>query len=552
MRSKDAERQNCDGYQAEEGDLEDQAARLVPPAKRIHGRVSMRNTHFSRRIGRRAAVDQSTGGVGSSASTFGLKDQARAWIEQNGLVVILLGAAACVLLLGVAPYLFGGDLWLNLVSGREIVDHGLPRVDRLTVFAQGQEWIDQQWLANLVFYGLERVGGLTLISLVGAAFVVVSFTIACAAARWRGASQRATVAVASLALISASWGYSLRAQLLALPLYVVSLWLLVDARQGIRRRTFLVVPITLLWANLHGSVLVIVVLTCWLSVVLVARSPRDALPQAALLPLLTAGAALATPYGPVETLQYFELLLVDPPFSDLIVEWRRPELNLLTAPFFVLASLTVVLCARQWRRLTTFELGALALTLAGAVSALRGVIWFTLLTAVLLPTAVDSALRLRDAPVRAKANRWIAAITGAAVLACGAALVARGDDWLESEWPTGMLQPLREETRRADARVWGTDLTADWLLWHQPDLAGRIAYDVRFELLSPRQLKAIARYNGELGDDWITIADGFDVVVIDAKDDPSHVGDFLAEPGSRLVYRDDRASLIIRPESRRN
>jgi hypothetical protein len=474
------------------------------------------------------------------------------WIEGNALLVILLGAAACVLLLGVAPYLFGGDLWLNLVGGREIVDNGLPRVDTLTVFAQGREWVNQQWLANLVFYGLERVGGLTLISLVGAAFVVVSFTIACAAARWRGASQRATVAVAFLALISASWGYSLRAQLLTLPLYVVSLWLLVDAREGIRRRTFLVVPITLVWANLHGSVLVIVVLTCWLSVVLVARSPRDAMPKAALLPLLTIGAALATPYGPVETLQYFELLLVDPPFGDLIVEWRRPALNLLTAPFFVLASLTVFLCAWQWRRFTAFELGALALALAGAVSAVRGVIWFTLLTVVLLPTAVDGALRLRDAPVQAKANRWIAAITGAAVLVCGAALFVRGDDWLESQWPTGMLQPLYDETRRADARLWGTDLTADWLLWHQPDLARRIAYDVRFELLKPAQIDAIARYNAELGADWIDIADGFDVVVIDARDNPSHLDDFLSEPGSRLVYRDDKASLVVRRGYRRN
>ena len=109
-----------------------------------------------------------------------------------------------------------------------------------------------------------------------------------------------------------------------------------------------------------------------------------------------------------------------------------------------------------------------------------------------------------------------------------------------------MLRPLHDETRRAGARVWGTDLTADWLLWHQPDLAGRIAYDVRFELLTRQQIDAIANYNAEAGDDWIDVADGFDIVVIDARDEPSHIDDFLAEPGTQMVYRGERAALIVR------
>ena len=42
--------------------------------------------------------------------------------------------------------------------GREIAEHGLPTVSHLTVTGAGQAWTDQQWLAQLVLYGLARVG----------------------------------------------------------------------------------------------------------------------------------------------------------------------------------------------------------------------------------------------------------------------------------------------------------------------------------------------------------------------------------------------------------
>ena len=35
------------------------------------------------------------------------------------------------------------------------------------------------------------------------------------------------------------------------------------------------------------------------------------------------------------------------------------------------------------------------------------------------------------------------------------------------------------------------DEHADWLLWQQPSLAGRIAYDVRFELFDGRELRQL-------------------------------------------------------------
>ena len=58
-----------------------------------------------------------------------------------------------------------GDTWFDLVSGRDIVQHGLPHSDRLMAFTAGHPWQDQQWLAHLASYGFYAVGGLPLVYL---------------------------------------------------------------------------------------------------------------------------------------------------------------------------------------------------------------------------------------------------------------------------------------------------------------------------------------------------------------------------------------------------
>ena len=83
--------------------------------------------------------------------------------------------------LSVIPQMLVQDTWLTLVSGREISLHGLPEVDGLTVWARGSTWIDQQWLAQLLFFWTHEVGGIKLVAL--AHVRASSLAIACAVAR---------------------------------------------------------------------------------------------------------------------------------------------------------------------------------------------------------------------------------------------------------------------------------------------------------------------------------------------------------------------------------
>ena len=193
-----------------------------------------------------------------------------------------------------APSIVVGDTWLTLMAGREVIDHGLPHTEHITVLGEGATWTDQQWLAQVVFYAAHALAGMRAVILLGIALVLLALALATATARTSGASSRSTFLVGLLAVLAGPWGWTIRAQTAALPLFAGVLWLLVDAsRRGIRRRTLLVLPLLVVWANLHGSVVLGAGLTVLLGVTELVRARRLAWmpararrPRAALRPRL--------------------------------------------------------------------------------------------------------------------------------------------------------------------------------------------------------------------------------------------------------------------------
>jgi hypothetical protein len=101
---------------------------------------------------------------------------------------------------------------------------------------------------------------------------------------------------------------------------------------------------------------------------------------------------------------------------------------------------------------------------------------------------------------------------------------------------------VRESTRDPSVRVWATDGTADWLLWRIPDLRGRLAYDVRFELYDQPTLDRIVDYGNRTGD-WKRSLAGYRVVIVD---NAAHLRPLAAEPGAQIVHRDDELAILVR------
>jgi hypothetical protein len=348
------------------------------------------------------------------------------------------------------------------------------------------------------------------------------------------------------ALIAAPWTFTIRAQVFALPLYTGLVWLLASEARRPTRRAYLVFPLLLIWANLHGSAALAASLTMLLGGTELLRSRgRSGLRSIALVvvpPLLL----LATPYGPIETVRYYHLLLVDPPFGrELVTEWQRSGPGWDTLAFYALAALALVVVYVGRRRLTLFDVATLAFTFAGAVLAIRGIPWFALACLVLLPVAIGRSLEGRVPRVRRRLDGVLsyAAVVFLALVVAVAA--GRSDTWYLGNWPAGAVAAVK--TADPDARVFATSRDADWLLFQIPELRGRLAYDVRFEIYDRETFERIVRFRGEQGDDWKSLADGYGTLVFETEQEPSpHAPDFLAEPGARALYRDERVTVIAR------
>ncbi len=465
--------------------------------------------------------------------------------EEVFLVLLLAVFGVCVLLI-FPPHLLVTDSWLVLAGGREVFQHGLPAHDEWNVLSLGRTWTDQQWGAQLLAYGAHALGGHPLLTVFAEGFMFAAFAIAAVAGRSLGAGPRAIALVLLPVVIAAPFAWTIRAQIFALPVFTGLLWLLASEARRPSQRVYLAFPLLVVWANLHGSASLGALLTMLLGAIeLISSRGRSGL-RSVLLLVLPPLAVLATPYGPLTTARYYHLMLVDPPFDRNVTEWQWADPDLDTLGFYVLSAFALVVVLTRWRRLRVFDGVTLALTFVGAVWAIRGIPWFALACMVLLPAAIGRALEGKPAPIRRRFNRSLSAGAAAILLAVVVASLVRDPSWYERRWPAASVHELVATAAGSDGRVFAATRYGDWLLWKEPSLRGRIAYDVRFEILDTETFLRVARFRVEQGDDWKTVADGYDVFVLESDAEPSSVPDFVSEPGARTLHRDDEITVVQR------
>jgi hypothetical protein len=334
--------------------------------------------------------------------------------------------------------------------------------------------------------------------------------------------------------------------MLALPLYTALLWLLASQARKPTRRIWLALPLLVVWANVHGSVALGALLVVLLAVYELIRSRGAMWTRDLALIVLAPLTVLATPYGPVDTARYYHLLLVDPPFAGRVTEWRwaAPATN--TMFFYALAAIAVVLVILGRRRLTVFDMAVLALTFAGGVNAIRGIVWFALACMVFVPVAIGHKLEAKNqGEPRRGLNVAIATGLAVALLAVAGSLFTHDEAWFEEYWPSEPVEAVRDELGPND-RLFAPDRFSDWMLFKIPELRGRVAYDVRFELYPEAFYDRLQNYNYEDGADWKSFADGYRIVVVDETRSKSQTADYLREPGTRVIYRDDEITVVAR------
>jgi hypothetical protein len=233
------------------------------------------------------------------------------------------------------------DTWWQLRAGKEILDTGTISLrDSFSHTVGGGYWPDHEWLSQVIFYALYRAGGMSLLTGVAAAVVTITWFIV-----WRLIPGRPLVRVGlcALALGPVATEWSLRPQVFTLLLLALTALFLV------RRRYAFLPPLFLLWANLHGGVMLGVVLVTAAAMVAVVAERR-----LLIRPVIVAGiCGLMTAMTPLGFSVWTEI----PESLDRlreygVQEWRPPDIrDPVLLPFWMLAAAFVVLLVQRkpWR-----------------------------------------------------------------------------------------------------------------------------------------------------------------------------------------------------------
>ena len=289
-------------------------------------------------------------------------------------------------------------------------------------------------------YGVYSLGGFALLSIMACVFVVGAFTLAAAASRSLGAGPRAFWLLFLPVLISAALGVvDPRTDAHAPALHGTPL--AARQRRRERRRTSsgsrfrsLVV-----WGNLHGSAALGAMLVVLLGAYELIRTRGPSL-AARRRPCSFSHRSQSSPprTDRSTTARYYHLLLVDPPFAGQVTEWRWPAPASNTYAFYVCSRLRSRSSSGAGRRLTVFDMAVLAMTLAGALTAIRGIPWFAFACMIFVPVAIGRKPREHASPE----SRGAASTSGSPSaspsrmsLAAGVA-VPQERAFFEDYWPT--------------------------------------------------------------------------------------------------------------------
>lgn len=146
------------------------------------------------------------------------------------------------------------DTWVHLSLGRWMAEHWqVPRANLLSYTQPERAAVDHQWLFQAGLYGLWRVGGAEGATLAKAVVVAGTFGVVLATARRKGADLVVAAVVVVAAAGAARFRFTLRPQVVGLLLLALYILVLERWRGGLAGGVRALLPLQVLWANVHGS-----------------------------------------------------------------------------------------------------------------------------------------------------------------------------------------------------------------------------------------------------------------------------------------------------------
>jgi hypothetical protein len=261
--------------------------------------------------------------------TLSITHSAERTSPTHGLLPLWVGIGIYALFMATGDHLLNDpDTYWQIVLGQWILDHrAVPHTDIYSFTMYGQPWISTQWLAQVLLAVSYSIAGWTGPVVLAAASIATTFGLLVRFLS-RRLTEAASIAFAATAVALVAGHLLARPHVLALPIMVAWVGSLVAAADRRGAPSFWLLPLMVLWANLHGGFVLGLALIAPLALDAVwnAEAPRRR--ALALRWALFAAAALAascvTPYG-WDALFAARRILNLGAALDLIGEWRPAD-----------------------------------------------------------------------------------------------------------------------------------------------------------------------------------------------------------------------------------
>lgn len=488
------------------------------------------------------------------------------------------------------------DFWWHMATGRLIVATGqVPGVDSFSYTQAGEPFYNQSWLAQLLMYGLYELGGPPLLIAFQALMLAGAYGLLLRLCLLRSGAARLSAGFLMAATMPASFdNWVLRPQTYALPLFIISLYILTlwrmdqgdgGALQRWRRTRLWLLPLlAAVWVNLHGSFVLggaLVGLTflgealgrwwdgrreeaAWATrpvgqaeeVLERPERPR----RAPLSDLLLAGALVGAAWllnpGGLAVLGYVRGLLSSSAVTQLVTEWAPPTIrdpNSLL--FFLFLSAGIVILAYSRRRPDLADMLLAGAFLWLGLSAVRNNIWFA---AVATPLLVVQLAGWRDpARPRTAPFQGMPALN-AVVIGLFVLMLALALPWvkpalglppqlgalIDADTPIAAVERLRADGDRPE-RLFHAMSYGSYLIWAAPEQ--KVWIDPRIELYPLNQWLDYQRLSA--GEDAAELLARYQVdgLLLGLEDQAGLVAYARERPEEwELRYEDEHSAYFVR------
>jgi hypothetical protein len=474
------------------------------------------------------------------------------------------------------------DYWWSLAMGKLIALSGEVPSQNLFLYTISADtpFFDQPWLGQWLMYvsfdAFGHAGPLVLRNTLAAltwAGVVAAALSRCSDPRVVGALGLAIAALSGPV-------FGVRTQMFAFVPYVVLVGVLFAVATNVAKRRWLLVlvPLTVLWANLHGTFMLVPVLMGLTGASLVferfieERSiDKEELAWWCGTILLVCLAAMLNPLGPDIYAYVFRLTFLSS-VSQTVTEWQPPDVATASGAivFLVLTASLIVLVLRR-KEVRLFEAVLFAATAYLAMGAVRQMFWWGAVMLMVVPRHLHGLLDLKawyeDETSRAQGVGHVLAVS--AVLLAG--LLSQPGMWVHdtateltagfsrrSEPAKGLLSVDNPTRLVAGLQEYGYP----GQIFHDQAVGGYLEFalatddvaqvafvDQRMELI-PEEIwdEYFGVSRTEKG--WEAIVDGYDIrtMLVSPEEQWRLIQALQADPRWELVALDEEHQLFMRAD----